>query len=137
MATNSAPRTSVAHSANGRHWVEAKRLSEIAPGACVVVHLEGHTLALVREGERVFAVDNRCPHMGFPLSRGSVCDGILTCHWHHARFDLQTGGTFDQWADDVRPFPTEIRDGAVWVDLTPPADMRRHHLERLKVGLER
>ena len=46
-------------------------------------------------------------------------------------------GTFDQWADDVRAFPTEIRDGAIWVDLTPPADPRRHHLERLKVGLER
>jgi len=99
--------------------------------------LEGHTLAIVRDGERVFAVDNRCPHMGFPLSRGSICDGILTCHWHHARFDLETGGTFDQWADDVRAFPTEIRDGAVWVDLTPPADARRRHLERLKVGLER
>ena len=37
---------------------------------------------------RVFAVDNRCPHMGFPLDRGTVKDCILTCHWHHARFDL-------------------------------------------------
>jgi nitrite reductase/ring-hydroxylating ferredoxin subunit len=120
-----------------RHWVKAKLLSELTSGSCTVVHLEGHTLAIVRDGERVFAVDNRCPHMGFPLSRGSICDGILTCHWHHARFDLETGGTFDQWADDVRAFPTEIRDGAIWVDLTPPADARRRHLERLKVGLER
>jgi nitrite reductase/ring-hydroxylating ferredoxin subunit len=132
-----APATSSVAATNGRHWVQAKQLSEIAPGACVVVHLEGHTIALVRDGERVFAVDNRCPHMGFPLSRGSVCDGILTCHWHHARFDLETGGTFDQWADDVRSFATEVRDGAIWVDLTPPADPRRHQLERLKVGLER
>ena len=46
--------------------------------------------------------------MGFPLHRGSVCDGILTCHWHHARFDLCTGGTFDQWADDLRRFPVEV-----------------------------
>src|SRR5580704_18326712 len=129
-ASHSAP-------ANGRHWVKAKALAEIAPGACAVVHVEGHTLAIVRDGERAFAVDNRCPHMGFPLSRGSICDGILTCHWHHARFDLQTGGTFDQWADDVRAFPTEIRDGFIWVDLAPQSEMRRHHLERLKVGLER
>jgi nitrite reductase/ring-hydroxylating ferredoxin subunit len=120
-----------------RHWLKAKLLSELTSGSCSVVHLEGHTLALVRDGERVFAVDNRCPHMGFPLSRGSICDGILTCHWHHARFDLATGGTFDQWADDVRAFPTEIRDGAVWLDLTSPSNARRHHLERLKVGLER
>jgi hypothetical protein len=39
--------------------------------------------------------------MGFPLERGSVEDGILTCHWHHARFDLESGCTFDLWADDV------------------------------------
>ena len=34
--------------------------------------------------------------MGFPLDRGSVEDGTLTCHWHHARFDLESGCTFDQ-----------------------------------------
>jgi hypothetical protein len=39
--------------------------------------------------------------MGFPLERGSVEDGILTCHWHHARFDLESGCIFDLWADDV------------------------------------
>ena len=38
---------------------------------------------------------------GFPLDRGSVEDGILTCHWHHARFELASGCTFDLWADDV------------------------------------
>ena len=42
--------------------------------------------------------------MGFPLHKGSVCDGILTCHWHHARFDLESGGTFDPWADDVQTY---------------------------------
>ena len=50
--------------------------------------------------EDVRAVDNRCPHMGFPLHRGTLRDGILTCHWHHARFDLESGGTFDQFADE-------------------------------------
>jgi nitrite reductase/ring-hydroxylating ferredoxin subunit len=33
--------------------------------------------------------------MGFPLDRGSVEDGVVTCHWHHARFDLASGCTFD------------------------------------------
>jgi nitrite reductase/ring-hydroxylating ferredoxin subunit len=53
--------------------------------------------------------------MGFPLERGSVEDGILTCHRHHARFDLQSGCTFDLWADDAPIFPVEIRDDEVWV----------------------
>ena len=53
--------------------------------------------------------------MGFPLDRGSVEDGILTCHWHHARFDLASGCTFDLWADDVPTCPVEVRDGEVWI----------------------
>ncbi len=52
--------------------------------------------------------------MGFPLEEGSVEDGILTRHWHHARFDLESGCTCDLWADDVATFPVEVRDGDVW-----------------------
>ena len=57
--------------------------------------------------------------MGFPLNKGTVKESILTCHWHHARFDLSNGGTFDQWAGDVHSFPVEIRnENEVWVDIS-------------------
>jgi hypothetical protein len=75
--------------------------------------------------------------MGFPLNRGTVKEGILTCHWHHARFDLASGGTFDQWADDVPVFPVQIRNGEVWVDLSPRGDAGPHQRQRLRDGLER
>src|SRR5688500_3666422 len=60
------------------------------------------------DGSRAWAVEDRCPHMGFPLHRGTVRDGLLTCHWHHARFDLASGCTFDLWADDVAAFDVEV-----------------------------
>jgi nitrite reductase/ring-hydroxylating ferredoxin subunit len=101
------------------------------------VRIAGRSLALFFHNGRVHAVDNRCPHMGFPLHRGSVRDGILTCHWHHARFDLESGGTFDQFADEARVFPVEVRDGEVWVDLTPREDQLAHQRQRLRDGLER
>ena len=42
-----------------------------------------------------FAVETRRPHMGFPLHRGSVEDGIShLCHYNHAGFDLASGWTF-------------------------------------------
>lgn len=118
-------------------FVRAISLAELQTAACQTVSLDGHILALWYVGGQVYAVDNRCPHMGFPLNRGSVKDGILTCHWHHARFDLESGGTFDQWADDVRAFPVEIREGEVWVDLTSQRDPKARQRERLQVGLER
>jgi hypothetical protein len=71
--------------------------------------------------------------MGFPLDRGSVEDGILTCHWHHARFDLASGCTFDLWADDVPTCPVEVRGAEVWVKAefghSDPAAYWRRRLE--------
>jgi nitrite reductase/ring-hydroxylating ferredoxin subunit len=92
---------------------------------------------LLRHDGGFYAVDNRCPHMGFPLDKGSVKDCILTCHWHHARFDLASGGTFDQFADDVRAYPIELRGDELWIDLAPRHDERAHQLKRLHDGLER
>jgi nitrite reductase/ring-hydroxylating ferredoxin subunit len=117
--------------------VRAASLEELHEAGRLVVHLDGHTVCLLADGGEVYAVDNRCPHMGFPLHRGSVSDGILTCHWHHARFDLCTGGTFDEWADDLRRFPVEIEGADVYVDLTPPTDPLAHQRQRLYDGLRR
>lgn len=115
----------------------AASLAELRAAGRLVVHLDGHVLCLFADGDSVHAVDNRCPHMGFPLHRGSVCDGILTCHWHHARFDLATGGTFDQFADELRRFPVSVDGDDVLVDLRPPDDPVAHQRKRLRDGLER
>jgi nitrite reductase/ring-hydroxylating ferredoxin subunit len=117
--------------------VRAASLAELRASERLVVHVDRHTLCLFADGDEVYAVDNRCPHMGFPLHRGTLCDGILTCHWHHARFDLATGGTFDQWADDLRRFRVEVRGDDVLLDLSPADDIVGHHRKRLRDGLER
>jgi nitrite reductase/ring-hydroxylating ferredoxin subunit len=123
--------------AQASEYVYAVDLAELQARRCMAVQVSGHTIALYYHDGDVYAVDNRCPHMGFPLDRGSVHGGILTCHWHHARFDLASGGAFDLWADDVRTYPVQIRDNAVWIDVATPADLIAHQRERLQVGLER
>jgi nitrite reductase/ring-hydroxylating ferredoxin subunit len=69
-------------------FVRAGTLEELKCKGRLLVHGPHRPILVVEEQDRVYALDNRCPHMGFPLDRGSVEDGILTCHWHHARFDL-------------------------------------------------
>ncbi len=114
----------------------AGSLEELKAKGRLVVHGGHRPILLVYDRGRVFALDNRCPHMGFPLERGSVEDGILTCHWHHARFDLESGCTFDLWADDVPICPVEIRNGDVWVKTTfRHADPAAHWHRRLADGL--
>jgi nitrite reductase/ring-hydroxylating ferredoxin subunit len=106
--------------ADNHNYVHAANMREIkAAGGCLSVTIEKHTIAIFLHDSKIYAVDNRCPHMGFPLNQGTVKDGILTCHWHHARFDLMNGGTFDQWAGDVTSFPVEIRNGnEIWIDIS-------------------
>jgi nitrite reductase/ring-hydroxylating ferredoxin subunit len=123
--------------ASEARFVRAFPLTELPEMGSRTVTIEGHVIVVFQTIVGVFAVDNRCPHMGFPLDRGSIKDCILTCHWHHARFELKSGGTFDQWADDVRVFPVEIRNGAVWIDVAEHGDPNRRRIERLRVGLER
>ena len=119
-----------------QHYVRVAQLDDVQTAGILVVPIEGHTLALISQGDKIYAIDNRCPHMGFTLHRGTVKDCILTCHWHHARFDIASGGTFDAWADDVPAFPVQIREGEVWVDLAPRIEPNTHQRQRLVDGLE-
>jgi nitrite reductase/ring-hydroxylating ferredoxin subunit len=119
------------------HFVHAGSLAELKAKGRLVVHGRHPPILLIYDGGRIFALDNRCPHMGFPLDRGSVEDGILTCHWHHARFDLASGCTFDLWTDDIPICPVEVRDdGEIWIK---PAfargDPAGHWRQRLEDGL--
>ncbi|MFC7235842.1 Rieske (2Fe-2S) protein [Halosegnis marinus] len=117
--------------------VPVASLSDLADAGHDVVQEDGRAVALFHHEGEVYAVDNRCPHMGFPLSEGTVEEGVLTCHWHHARFELAAGDTFDPWADDVQTFPTEVRDGEVYLDPDPPRDVSEavHWRNRLADGL--
>src|SRR6202045_2047219 len=118
-------------------FVLAGSLKELKAKGRLVVHGRHRPVLLVHEDGHVFALDNRCPHMGFPLDRGSIEDRILTCHWHHARFALASGCTFDLWADDVPTCPVEIRAGGeIWVKpVFGYTDAVEHWRQRLEDGL--
>jgi len=117
-------------------FIRAGTLAELRERGRMVVATPGGAVLVVADGEQLVALDNRCPHMGFPLHRGSIDDGILTCHWHHARFDLRSGSTFDLWADDVPLRALRILDSEVWVAAVPaPRAEAAHWQRRLRDGL--
>ena len=118
-------------------YVAAGTVEAVRAKGVVLVEGDGVTIAVFADGDRIAAVDNRCPHMGFPLHRGSLDDGILTCHWHHARFDVASGCAFDLFADDVPSYEVRVADGQVLVARRP-----REHADaafygrRLQRGLD-
>ena len=76
---------------------------------------EGRSVALFNVDGRIYATDNQCPHMGYPLTRGAVRHGILTCDWHGRSFDLEGGGCFNYECDDLQTFPVDVRQDEIWI----------------------
>jgi nitrite reductase/ring-hydroxylating ferredoxin subunit len=123
-----------------RQRAESIRVSshaELRAKRVIVVTGAARRIAVFADDDAVYAVENNCPHMGFPLDRGTVRDGMLTCHWHQARFDLRSGCTFDLWADDVPRYETWLEDNDVYVASTPTVIFdERYHRARLERGIE-
>ena len=97
---------------------------------------EGRSIALFNVDGKLYATDNQCPHMGYPLTRGRIRHGILTCDWHERSFDLEGGGCFNVECDDLQTFPAEVRDNEIWVQLGDLTYRRKaEHLSLLWEGL--
>lgn len=107
-------------------WTPAFRLDELSLGRPRVFKSGGRQLAVVRPAEgAVYAVDNRCPHEGYPLAQGVVVGGsVLMCCWHNFAFELRTGRCVSG-DEDVRSYPTRIVDGRVEIDLADPDPLSR------------
>src|SRR5580658_5052665 len=119
-----------------RQLVKIGSLDDLKKSGCITGKVGSRPVCVFWDEGTAYAVEDRCPHMGFPLHRGTVQAGLLTCHWHHARFDLASGGTLDPFADDVPAFPVSISDGQVHVSEPPAADHVGRLYRRLEEGLE-
>jgi nitrite reductase/ring-hydroxylating ferredoxin subunit len=118
-------------------FFRAASLKDLKTERMLVVSGADRPVLLCWSEGRPFALDNRCPHMGFPLSKGTLESGVLTCHWHHAQFDLQSGCTFDLFADDVPAFDVRMEGDDVWVSSRPKEKIDvGYHARRLLWGLE-
>jgi nitrite reductase/ring-hydroxylating ferredoxin subunit len=94
------------------NWIELGPADLVAPGANRTI--AGVTVFNV-DG-RLTACETRCPHMGHPMSKGTVRDGVITCAWHRWEFDLASGGCYRGACDDLRVFPIKIENGRAYVD---------------------
>ncbi len=121
------------------HWMKACSLAQLTERGVAAVSHDGRVAAIFAEGDRIFAVDNRCPHMGFPLTKGTLKNGILTCHWHSWQFDATGGGCFTQGGSPVEAFACEVRGTEVWVGFPEPArdDVVARWRTEFNYGMER
>lgn len=90
-------------------WVAIGTLSDIpSQGARCVTHGET-TIAVFRTADdRVFALEDKCPHRNGPLSQGIVHDGCVTCPLHNWVISLETGQAQGADEGETRAFPVKL-----------------------------
>ena len=99
-------------------WTPALALEELADRRPKMATVDGTQVLLVRNGEEVFAIGNRCTHMGAPLARGPVTFAgslrTVRCPLHGSTFDLSNGKVMKGPATEPVPaFETRVTDGVV------------------------
>ena len=96
-------------------------VEDIEPGTAISADIDGAQVAVVRTNDgQVYAVRDECSHASVPLSEGEIDGCTLECWLHGSRFDLRTGEPTGLPATAPVPvYPVEIRDGFVFVSMTP------------------
>ncbi|KAF1693112.1 nitrite reductase small subunit NirD [Pseudoxanthomonas koreensis] len=105
-------------------WVRVCAIDEIPLlGSRVLECGEGDNIALFRPAAaRVFALADRCPHKGGPLSQGIVSGDTVTCPLHGWNIQLDSGQACAPDVGCARRYPVQLRGGEVWLSLAVAAD---------------
>ena len=96
-------------------------LTDLRRGEMLGRSLEGRKILLVRTDAGIHAYEDRCAHLGVPLSQGTLQGQVITCHAHHFQYDADTGRGINPRAVCLKTFAVAIAGNDVLVDVTKAA----------------
>jgi nitrite reductase (NADH) small subunit len=99
-------------------WIAIAKLEDIPRLGARKLQTETLEIALFRTGsDKVFAVRDRCPHRGGPLSQGIVHGASVSCPLHNWKIDLQSGQVLGPDSGCVNTYETKVDEGVVYLSL--------------------
>jgi len=103
-------------------WIEIGRIDEIPILGARVIRRPGADVAVFRtEGGEIFALEDKCPHKGGPLSQGIVHECRVTCPLHNWVLDLKTGEAVGPDDGAAMTIPVRIEKGVIFLQLESSA----------------
>ncbi len=110
-------------------WIPIVRHQDLPLREGRAVVLGNQQIAVFNLGDRVLAVDNRCPHRDGPLTDGMVSGTTIICPLHAAKFNLETGQGSNALSAGhcIETFRTRVDNGIVSLEL-PLASMRKQEV---------
>ncbi len=101
-------------------WITVGRLADIPPLGARTVRTKDGDIAVFRTADdAVFALADRCPHLGGPLSQGIVADGGVYCPLHDWCIELATGRAREPDESRTGPYPVQVQDDVVLLRQAP------------------
>jgi nitrite reductase (NADH) small subunit len=99
-----------------QHWILVARIEEIPRLGARRLCTGGGPVAVFRASDdKVFALADRCPHKGGPLSEGIVSGHSVTCPLHNWTIDLESGRALGADEGETRAIPVKVEDGMIFV----------------------
>lgn len=99
-------------------WVKIGNLSDVPRRGARCVKSGGVTIAIFRTADdRVFALEDRCPHKKGPLSQGIVHDGCVTCPLHNWVISLESGEAQGADSGSTAKFEVKLSGDDILLDL--------------------
>ena len=101
-------------------FVSSIRESELGEGHMKAVRVKGNPILLVRKGGEIFAVFNRCPHMGCTLDKGILNDYLVMCPCHGWKFDVRNGQYTENPQTALQAYRCKIENQKIFVEIEKP-----------------
>ena len=105
----------------------ATKLSTLIQKQKLSLIINNRPILLAYTENGVFAIRDKCPHMGSMISTGVLAEGIITCKYHGLPISVETGEVtnlqkadflkLDQYSRSVTKYKTIIQEDSVYIDL--------------------
>ena len=98
--------------------IKIATLTDLSEEMVTKVEVEGKTIIVGMVDGRPFAMEGRCSHMGYDLSKGTKQGNIIRCRMHGAEFDIRTGEVLrNLQAKKLKTYPVTVEEGQIFVEL--------------------
>ena len=98
-------------------FLKIATLDDLWSGEMIGLAIDGFPVLVINVEGTPHAFADACPHLGTPLSRGSLKAGVLTCAMHQWQFDGQTGCGINPRNACLEPIPLKIQGDDILLDL--------------------
>ena len=99
-------------------WVEVGPAADITPLGSRVFRHPTMNIAIIRaEDDKIFAIENSCPHKNGPLSEGIVHGCRVTCPLHNWVIELDSGEAVAPDEGKVQTWPVRVENGVIFIQM--------------------